>query len=56
MARCGATFDEDRVPPWIRGDFRGVWEGIPTHPGAARLRWRDFQAGLSGRQNWDTVL
>jgi hypothetical protein len=27
MPRCGATFDEDRVPPWIRGDFRGVLGG-----------------------------
>ena len=24
MPRCGATFDENTVPPWTRGDFRGV--------------------------------
>jgi len=24
MPRCGATFDENSVPPWTRGDFRGV--------------------------------
>ncbi len=24
MPRCGATFDESSVPPWKRGDFRGV--------------------------------
>jgi len=44
MPRCGATFDENTVPPCTRGDFRGVlvvthdlvWavdRGI--HPGAA---------------------
>jgi hypothetical protein len=24
MPGCDATFDENSVPPWIRGDFRGV--------------------------------
>ena len=24
MPLCGATFDENSVPPWTRGDFRGV--------------------------------
>jgi hypothetical protein len=24
MPRCGATFDENSVPPWTRGDFRRV--------------------------------
>ena len=24
MPPCGATFDENSVPPWTRGDFRGV--------------------------------
>jgi len=23
MACCGATFDENSVPPWTRGDFQG---------------------------------
>ena len=26
MPRCGATFDENSVPPWTRGDFRGGFE------------------------------
>jgi hypothetical protein len=26
MSLCGTTFDEDNVPPWTRGDFRGVME------------------------------
>ena len=26
MLSCGATFDENSVPPWTRGDFRGVFE------------------------------
>ena len=25
MPRCGTTFDENSVPPWTRGDFRGFW-------------------------------
>jgi len=25
MPRCGATFDENSVPSWTRGDFRGGW-------------------------------
>ena len=24
MPRCGATFNENSVPSWTRGDFRGV--------------------------------
>ncbi len=35
MPRCGATFDENSVPPWTRGDFRGVLKS-ETHPGASR--------------------
>ena len=27
MPSCGATFDENSVPPWTRGDFRGVLNG-----------------------------
>ena len=58
MPRFGATFDENSVPPWIKGDLRGVL-GVThnqvwavdrgTHPGAARpcrsappLPWRGF--------------
>ena len=26
MPRCGATVDENSVPPWTRGDFRGIFE------------------------------
>ena len=45
MPRCGATFDENSVPPWTRGDFRrvlGVTHNLVwvvdrgTHPGAPR--------------------
>jgi hypothetical protein len=25
MPLCGATFNENGVPPWTRGDFRGVF-------------------------------
>ena len=28
MPHCGATFDENTVPPWIRVDFKGVWSGF----------------------------
>ena len=28
MPRCGATFDKMCVPPWTRGDFRGVQEWV----------------------------
>ena len=35
-AVCGARFDENSVPPWTRGDFRGVLNGQQTHPGAPR--------------------
>jgi tetratricopeptide (TPR) repeat protein len=31
MPLCGATFDENSVPPWTRGDFRGVL-GQGTNP------------------------
>ncbi len=31
MPRCGATFDENSVAPWTRGDFRGVLGAVtPT--------------------------
>jgi hypothetical protein len=26
MARCGATFDENSVPPWTRGGLQGGFE------------------------------
>jgi len=29
MLRCDTTFDENPVPPWTRGDFRGVWGSDP---------------------------
>jgi len=29
--RSGATFDENNVPPWTRGDFRGVLD-VATKP------------------------
>ena len=29
MPLAGATFDENSVPPWTRGDFRGVLESLP---------------------------
>ena len=32
MPRCGATFDENSVPPSTRGDFRGVKKGFPGQP------------------------
>jgi hypothetical protein len=45
LSRSGIMFDESIVPPWIRGDFRGVL-GVTqnlmrvvdrvTHPGASR--------------------
>jgi hypothetical protein len=28
MPLCGARFDENSVPPWTRGDFRGVFERV----------------------------
>ena len=31
MPRCGATFDENSVPPWTRGDFRGGFERRNDH-------------------------
>jgi hypothetical protein len=31
MPRCDATFDENSVPPWTRGDFRGVLDLGTTH-------------------------
>ena len=58
MPRCGATFDENSVPPWTRGDFRGVWAVTnnlvwvvdpETHPGALRhpSEGGDFQGSAS---------
>jgi hypothetical protein len=32
MLRCGATFDENSVPHWTRGDFRGVECGNKPTP------------------------
>src|SRR5688572_85333 len=34
--RCGTPFDENNVPPWTRGDFRGGWKR--THPGTTLTR------------------
>jgi len=31
MPRCSATLDENSVPPWTRGDFRGVLN-VGTNP------------------------
>ena len=71
MPRCGATFDENAVPPWTKGDFRGVLGGEYQPTPALRDRvdvfgegfstftpsdGGDFQRRLSGRRNWDTVL
>jgi hypothetical protein len=63
MPRCGTTFDENSVPPWTRGDFRGVFDrgNEPTLALRDRcrcaplLRRRDFQGGFSCRpagQRW----
>ena len=30
MLCFGGTFDENSVPPWTRGDFRGGWECCPA--------------------------
>jgi hypothetical protein len=40
MLSCGATFDENSVPPWTRGDFRGVFERGNKPSPALRDRWR----------------
>ena len=32
MALSGATFDENSVPPWTRGGFRGVLERLSLPP------------------------
>ena len=38
-----ATFDENSVPPWTRGDFRGVFEhGNKPHPEAFGFSGGDF--------------
>ena len=48
MPRSDATFDENSVPPWTRGDFRGGFERKPTPAlrdrcrGAPPLRRRGF--------------
>ena len=36
MPRCGATFDENSVPPWTRGDFRGVRSRLSGRPSQTR--------------------
>jgi len=43
MPRCGATLDENSVPPWTRGDFRGVLERWNTHTPALRDRVKSSQ-------------
>ena len=57
MPCCGATFDENTVRPWIRGDSRGFWNAGTNHPGATRPlslrdRWRSApplpRRGFSG--------
>jgi hypothetical protein len=52
MPRCGTTFDENIVPPWTRGDFRGgVEQGNKPTP-ALRDRCRSApplpRRGFSG--------
>jgi hypothetical protein len=44
MPRCGATFNENSVLPWTRGDFRGVCAPgtNPTRRCAPPLRRRGF--------------
>jgi hypothetical protein len=37
MPRC-ATFDENTVPPWTKGDPGRVVREDPTHPGTRRPR------------------
>ena len=32
MPRCGTTFDENSLPPWTRGDFRGFGSGLCGRP------------------------
>ena len=32
MSLCGTSKDENGVPPWIRGDFSGFWEGETNPP------------------------
>jgi hypothetical protein len=32
MPHCGARFDENSVPPWTKGDFRGVGSGLSGRP------------------------
>ena len=32
MPRCGATFDENTVPPWTGGDFRGGLDAATDPP------------------------
>ena len=43
MPRCGVTFDEKSVPPWTRGDFRGVLNAgtNPHRRGVPLSRWFD---------------
>ena len=63
MPRCGATFDENTVPPWIRGDFRGVFErGNKPTPAlrdrcgsAPPLPRRGFSGELEGKTRKGSV-
>jgi len=48
MPRCGATFDENGVPPWTRGDFRGVLN-VGTKPTPA-LRATPPKKGIFRRE------
>ena len=62
MPHCGATFDENGVPPWTRWDFRGglgvthnlVWAvDRGTHPGASRhpSDGGDFQSSAGSQRD-----
>jgi hypothetical protein len=44
MPRCGTTFDENAVPPWTRGDFRGVFKRGNKPTPALRDRCRSATA------------
>ena len=48
MPRCGATFDENTVAPWIRVDFREVFErgNKPTPALRDRCRCREGFSSL----------
>ena len=53
MPPCGATEDENGVPPWKRGTSGGFWVAF-TYPGAPRhpSERRDFQRRVQIRTTW----